>query len=114
MTDLANGATGARERLTSDFHSLASHAEELMRTTASLSGSSVAAARDRLNESLTKVRDQLTGVERMAFDGGRQALTATQSYVRENPWQAVAIGVLVGLTLGVIATSSRRHASDRK
>lgn len=109
MTDIGNG-TG--ERFASNVSNLASHAEELMRSTSAVSSSTVAAARQKLNESLSKVRDQLVNVEHMALDSGKQAVTATQTYVRDNPWQAIAIGVLVGLTLGVLATSNRRRHSE--
>lgn len=105
-------AAANRERFASDFNALATHAEELMRSTASLSGSGVAAAREKLNESLARVRDQLGDVEKLALDRGREAFDATETYVRDNPWQAIGIGVLVGLTLGVIATSSWRSSGD--
>lgn len=114
MTDQASAASGIRERFASDFNALATQAEELLRTTAALSGDSVAAARDKFGESLARMREQLGSVEELARDSGKQALTATQTYVRENPWQAIGIGVLVGLTLGILATSSWRSGDREK
>lgn len=114
MNDQFSAGNGTRDRLAANVNNLASHAEELMRSTATASSANVAAARQKLGESLTKVRDQLMSMEHMAVDSGKQAIDATQTYVRNNPWQAVAVGVLVGLTLGVLATSSsrRRHSDD--
>lgn len=112
MTHQTTARSHGRERFASEFNALATHAEELMRTTAELSGSSVAAAREKLGESLTRVRDQFDSVSGLARDRGRQAISATQDYVHENPWQAIGLGLLVGLTLGVIASSSWRSSGE--
>lgn len=114
MTHQATAASHSRERLASDFDALATHAEELMRTTAALSGNGVAAAREKLGESLARVRDQFDSMSDLARDRSRQAIDATQEYVHNNPWQAIGLGVLVGLTLGVIATSNWRSNSGER
>lgn len=94
--------------LASSARDLASNAEELMRQTAEVSNDSIAVLREKLQESLRTARTQISNAQDYAVERGRQAVTATDSYVHEKPWQAIAIAALAGALIGFLSSGSRR------
>lgn len=98
-------ASDARDRFISDLQTLAGHARELMQQTTTISTESVAAAREQLRESLNVAGESIKKFQADTLDRGRRAVEQTDSYVRENPWQAIAIGMVAGLALGVAGGS---------
>src|ERR1043166_2413013 len=98
----------ARDKIVSDFRSLASHAQDLLQATASYSGDGVAAARERLLESLDEARDQLKEAQEYAIDQTRRAIKTADEVVHEKPWQSIAGAFLVGMLLGAISAGGRR------
>ncbi len=108
----------ARERFISDLQTLASHAQELLSVTGAVSGESVAQAREQLRQTLTTAGDSIKRLQTEAMQRGREMAQRTDSYVHDNPWQSIAVGVVAGVALGVAASSltrgtpppsSRRH-----
>jgi ElaB/YqjD/DUF883 family membrane-anchored ribosome-binding protein len=108
MEDGMEATNEAREKLVSDFRSLASHAEELMKATSSLSGDTIVAMREKLNESLRTAKSQLWNMEAQSLDQARRALVSTDRYVHEKPWQAIGGALLIGLFLGAYGAGGRR------
>lgn len=99
----------ARDRIASDFRSLANHAEELLRATTSMTGDSVKVARDQLDGSLRQARAHLDDVHAQAMERARQAVGTAAGYVRERPYQTLAIAVLLGLAVGIASAASRKN-----
>lgn len=97
----------ARDQLFSDFHNLATHAEELLQATRSASGEGINAAREKLNQSLQDARGQLQQAQQYAKDRAGQALSSADSYVHAKPWQAIAVAAFVGLILGLVGGARR-------
>ena len=95
-----------KEKLASDFRTLVADAEELLRSTAGYSNESIAAARERLNDGLVQLRSFMAEAQTAATERYRQAATATDTYVRENPWQAFGIGVGMVVILGLLLRRS--------
>jgi ElaB/YqjD/DUF883 family membrane-anchored ribosome-binding protein len=81
-----------------DLGSLAEDARALMAATADVAGEKVADARKRLSSALDSAKDVAGRVRDKAIEGAKAADEA----VREHPYQAIAIGVGVGLILGYI------------
>ncbi|HKY91980.1 MAG TPA: DUF883 family protein [Nevskiaceae bacterium] len=108
MEENMEATNEAREKIVSDFRALASHAEELMKATSSLSGDTVVAMREKLNESLRSAKQQLWNMEAQGIDQARRAMVSTDRYVHEKPWQAIGAALLVGLFLGASVAGSRR------
>jgi ElaB/YqjD/DUF883 family membrane-anchored ribosome-binding protein len=98
----------ARDKVISDFHSLAIHAQELLKATASASGDGVEQARERLLQSLRDAGDQFNEARNYAMDQTKRAMHATDSLVHEKPWQAIAAALLVGLFLGALSGGGKR------
>ena len=100
----------ARERFISDLQNLAGHAQELLSATSAVSGETVAQAREQLRQSLDTAGDTLKRLQADAMQRGREMAVRTDSYVHENPWQAIAVGAVAGLALGLAASSLMRSS----
>jgi ElaB/YqjD/DUF883 family membrane-anchored ribosome-binding protein len=91
-----------KDKLVQDFKIVVSDAEELLRATASTAGEKVAAARERVQDSLHQVKVKLAEAEDAIVLKGKQAVRVTDEYVQENPWRAVGVGVGIGLVIGLL------------
>jgi len=94
----------SKEKLAADLKVVVADAEELLRATASQAGEKVGVARERIQASLAQARVKLAEAERAVLDQTKLAAKATDEYVRENPWQAVGVGALIGFLLGALIT----------
>jgi len=81
-----------------DMGQLAHDAQALMAATADVAGEKVGEARKRLAAALDSAREIASNVRDKAVAGAKVADQA----VRENPYQAVAIGVGVGVVVGYL------------
>lgn len=90
-----------------DIGSLAEDARALMAATADVAGEKVGAARNRLAAALERAREIAGNVRDKAVAGAR----VTDQTIRENPYQAIAIGVGVGALIGFLV--ARRCACNR-
>ena len=83
---------------TNDMGTLAEDARALMAATADVAGDKVAAARKRLAAALESAKEIAGNVRDKAVAGAKVA----DQKVRENPYQAIAIGVGVGVMVGYL------------
>jgi ElaB/YqjD/DUF883 family membrane-anchored ribosome-binding protein len=90
-----------------DIGSLAEDARALMAATADVAGEKVGEARNRLAAALERGKELAGNVRDKAVAGAK---VADQS-IRENPYQAVAIGVGVGALIGFLV--ARRCSCKR-
>lgn len=97
----------SKEKLMQDLQSVVADAEELLRATASQTGERVTAARERIEENLGVAKERLAVAERVVMEKTKQAATATDEYVHDNPWQAIGVAAGVGLLVGMLITRGR-------
>jgi ElaB/YqjD/DUF883 family membrane-anchored ribosome-binding protein len=90
-----------------DLGTLAEDARALMTATADVAGEKVGEARKRLAAALDSAKEIAGNVRDKAVAGAKVA----DQTVRENPYQAIAIGVGVGAVLGYLI--ARRCACKR-
>jgi ElaB/YqjD/DUF883 family membrane-anchored ribosome-binding protein len=81
-----------------DLGTLAEDARELLSATADVAGEKVGQARKRLAAALESAKHIAANVRDKAVAGAKVA----DQTVRENPYQAIAIGVGVGAILGYL------------
>jgi ElaB/YqjD/DUF883 family membrane-anchored ribosome-binding protein len=81
-----------------DPGTLAEDARELMAATADVAGDKVSAARKRLAAALERAKQIGANVRDKAVAGAK----ITDHAIRENPYQAVAVGVGVGVLVGYL------------
>jgi ElaB/YqjD/DUF883 family membrane-anchored ribosome-binding protein len=104
MSKRATNANVEHETTTDDFldhlRAVVRDAEELLEATEGHASERIAEIRARAEETLGSAKERLReageGVEARA----RSAARTTDSYVRENPWMAVAIAAGIGYLLG--------------
>lgn len=102
-------------RVAATFRELLANTEELLRATASYTGSEIEEARAKLKVQVDQARVQALDAEQVAAEKYRAATAATQAYVQQNVWKSIGIAALVGAFLGTLATSGggrRRDADD--
>ena len=92
MTDAFDGG-----RLAEELRALVSDAEALLRSS---TGTANVAERERAEATIAELRARLTALEQQLRARARDV----DSYVRDNPWQALAavggIALLLGLIMG--------------
>lgn len=92
----------AKERVIKDFKAVVTDTEELLKATANQTGERIAAARARMEESLTATKKQLAELEQNVVEKTKAAARATDQLVHENPWQSVGVAAAVGFLLGML------------
>ncbi len=97
-----------RDRVSDSFQELLAGTEDLLRSTASYTGSEIEAARARLKRQLAEARDSAGDWEDQALDRARRAKAYADEYVHENAWKSVGVATLVGVLLGCCLLANRR------
>jgi ElaB/YqjD/DUF883 family membrane-anchored ribosome-binding protein len=90
MTELFNGG-----RLAEELRALVSDAEALLRNS---TGTASPAEQERAEATLADLRVRLNALEQQVKARARDV----DSYVRDNPWQAVAVVGGIALLLGLV------------
>ena len=94
------------QAISNDVGQLAEDARSLMAATADVAGEKVGEARKRLAAALEHAKEIAGNVRDKAVAGAK----ATDEAVRSHPYQAIAIGVGVGVLLGYLI--GRRCSRD--
>jgi ElaB/YqjD/DUF883 family membrane-anchored ribosome-binding protein len=97
---------GSTEKLMGDLKALIGDAEELLKATASQAGEKVAAARQRIEQSLIEGKKALADAEKIVIERSKEYADIADDYIRENPWSAVGIAAGVGLIFGLLIRRS--------
>ncbi|MGE5115254.1 MAG: DUF883 family protein [Betaproteobacteria bacterium] len=85
-----------------DLRKVLNDAEGLLQQAAASGGEKAIELRDRAIEQLKAARDRLQDINEAALERGRQAARATDDYVHEHPWRAIATAAGVGLLVGML------------
>jgi len=96
------------DKLRDDLRVLAEDMEQLLKATASQTGLQIAQVRARAEESLDAAKVRIAEAQESALVKARAAGRASNEYVRENPWQVMAVAAGAGLALGFLLA----HFSD--
>ncbi len=92
----------SKDELARDLRGLVSDGQALLRSTTDLSGDALLQARQAVREKLAGAKVRVSEVSRVAAIRGRQAATATDTYVHENPWPAIGIAAGIGFLIGAL------------
>lgn len=103
---MSNETKAAKDRLTEDMKAVIHDMEELLKATAGQTGDKISAVRTRAEENLREMQRKLHEMEDNVVQQAKTAAKATDHYVHENPWQAIAITAGVAFLLGML--TSRR------
>ena len=94
----------ARRELVAECKRLLTDTEALLERAKSVSADAYALARDELDRKLATLRTRYDELTDRATLGAERARAETDRYVRENPWQSVAIAAALGALVGVALT----------
>ena len=98
--DLAPAADKVLTGATREFHNLLTDVEDLIKSATSLTSEDLARARAKIGARVTAAKESVELVGGAIAQRARDGAKATDSYVHEQPWQAVGIGAAVGLVVG--------------
>lgn len=90
------------EELSEHFKDALAHAEALVKATADLSGEGITEARNKSRESLRVAKARLTESQEAVMRRARGAANATDTFVRQSPWEAIGLAAGVGVLVGVL------------
>jgi|RifCSP16_2_1023846.scaffolds.fasta_scaffold43058_2 ElaB/YqjD/DUF883 family membrane-anchored ribosome-binding protein len=91
-----------KSKVVDDFKAIVNDADNLLQATAKVSGEGFSAARAKFAEQLDSAKTSLAQAERQIVDKAKQAATATDDYVKGNPWTAVGMAAGVGILIGFL------------
>ena len=94
---------------TRKLNRLVSDTEELLDKLPAQNGPEVQELRDRLEQSVTQTKDALARQQDLHVNF-RDVAGSVNDYVRKHPWMALATGVLVASTIGMLATTAARRS----
>ncbi|SSW72252.1 DUF883 family protein [Achromobacter agilis] len=98
-----------RERVSDSFEELLAGTEDLLRSTASYTGSEIEAARARLRRQMAEARESAAEWPGVARERARRASLYADEYVHEHAWKSVGVAALVGALLGCFLMSGGRR-----
>ena len=107
-TDQRQEVLAQKERVIGTFRELVASTEDLLKATASLTGSEIEEVRTKLKVQLEQARGQAHEFEGVATQKYQAAAQATEQYVQQNVWKSIAIAGLVGVFFGTLATAGGR------
>jgi ElaB/YqjD/DUF883 family membrane-anchored ribosome-binding protein len=102
---------------THKLNELFDQTEKLLAKLADERGPEIQEVRDRLGRSMAQTREALHNDDDGQHNGGqsdhvkvRHVAASLNDYVRNYPWVALATGVLVASTIGILSTSATRRS----
>jgi ElaB/YqjD/DUF883 family membrane-anchored ribosome-binding protein len=103
-----SAAAAALSGASQELHDFIGDLEDLIEATTSLTGEDLTHAKSKLYARIAAARQAAGEVHRGVADRARHRIKVVNSYVQEQPWKSIGIGVAAGLLIGVLM--SRRQA----
>lgn len=92
------------DRLKEDVRQVIADFEALLKATAGEAGERVGEVRHRAERTLHHARLRLQDLEDDTIEKARRAAGDADRYVRDNPWQSIAVAAGVAFLLGVLVS----------
>lgn len=90
------------EQLRNDLAAVMHDAEALIKASAEPGHERLNEAKARIRETVDAAKRRLADAQHRAAQEGKEAMRATDDYVRHHPWQAVGIAAGIGLIAGLL------------
>lgn len=97
--------TAGDANVADQLRSIVHEAEVLLEALNGVSDQSLGDLRERVYRAVDTAKARLADLEQQADQLTQRAARAAETYVREHPWAAVAIGAAIGLMLGALIAS---------
>lgn len=102
MNDASDSLNQSRTRLAEDFNTVLEDAQALLKHAAGDASKGYAEARLRLEDSVKRARERIGSAEEAMLQRAHEAGRSADGYVREHPWESIAVGAGVGLLVGML------------
>jgi ElaB/YqjD/DUF883 family membrane-anchored ribosome-binding protein len=106
--DLKGGAQRVQAAGAGEIKNLIADVEDLVARVANLKDADVVRVRNKVENALASAKQSVANGADTVRRSARQAASTADDYVRDNPWQALGVAALVGVTIGFLA--SRRSS----
>jgi ElaB/YqjD/DUF883 family membrane-anchored ribosome-binding protein len=93
----------AQGRLASDIKTVIADGENVFKAVANVSGTGLAAAREKLDNTLSHAGKAIADASRPAIDQAKRSAAVADDYVRDNPWQLIGVAAVAGALIGYLA-----------
>lgn len=110
VSDKADALVDSKDQVVSDFKALLAEGEALLKSAAGTGDHAMAEFRDKFQDQLYAAKKRFAELEKATVREAKRAAKATDGYVHENPWTAVAVAGGVGLLVGLVVSSARRES----
>jgi ElaB/YqjD/DUF883 family membrane-anchored ribosome-binding protein len=100
---LENGARNAESTVV-ELNRVITQAEELLKTLGEEGGAAAEAVRQRVLRTVSQAKVRLADAGTRVRGAATDAARATDSYVHDNPWRAIAYGAAAGAAFALIAS----------
>jgi ElaB/YqjD/DUF883 family membrane-anchored ribosome-binding protein len=97
-------ASSSADRLMTDLRAVLEDAEALLSATAGQAGEKIQRARERATETVRVARERLSDAQDEVVKQAKYAAKQTDTFVHDNPWQAVGIAAGVAFIIGVLVS----------
>lgn len=92
----------ASTSIANEFNNFVADVEDLIKATTHLTGEDLSKAKAKLNERIALAKESATEIGESLANRARKTAETTNTYVHEQPWNAVGIGAAVGLVVGYL------------
>ncbi|HET9861978.1 MAG TPA: DUF883 family protein [Steroidobacteraceae bacterium] len=92
-----------------ELNRIVAQAEELLKTLGEEGGAAAEAVRQRVTRTVNQAKVRLAEAGTRVRGAATDAAQATDTYVHENPWRALAYGAAAGAALALIASLALRR-----
>jgi ElaB/YqjD/DUF883 family membrane-anchored ribosome-binding protein len=86
MEQAISESNRTKTKMAEDFKSIVNDADDLLQATAKISGEGFNLARAKFSEKLQTAKASLADAEQLVVNKAKQAVTATDDYVKVTPW----------------------------
>jgi len=85
-----------------EFHSFVADIEDLIKATTNLTGDELNRAKAKLNQRIASAKTTVEDMGETIVNRARKTAETTNTYVHEQPWNAIGASAAVGLLLGYL------------
>jgi len=89
-------------QLLDDLKSVLADLEALLQETAQTGGEKLTAIRAKAEQSLDAAKANMADAPASVLNKAKEAATAADDYVQDNPWRSIGLAASVGLIVGLL------------
>jgi ElaB/YqjD/DUF883 family membrane-anchored ribosome-binding protein len=93
----------SKDKLLDEFNTVVTETEQLLKSVASLSSDKAGMLKGNVDEALIAASDRVVDIRDRYLAHAEAAATATDGYVRQNPWRAIGIVALAAAAAGLVS-----------